>query len=54
MKDLTQFDAEFFSCPPALVERMDPQQRLLLEVVYETIVDAGMINFSCKNNFTAT
>lgn len=42
MKDLTQFDAEFFGYPPALAERSDPQQRMLLEVVYETIIDAGL------------
>jgi len=41
MKDITQFDAEFFGYPPALAERSDPQQRMLLEVVYEAIVDAG-------------
>lgn len=41
MKDLTQFDAEFFNYPPALAERSDPQQRMLLEVAYEAIVDAG-------------
>jgi len=41
MKDLSQFDAEFFGYPPALAERSDPQQRMLLEVAYEAIVDAG-------------
>lgn len=41
MKDITQFDAEFFGYCPAFAERSDPQQRMLLEVVYETIVDAG-------------
>lgn len=45
MKDITQFDAEFFGYPPALAERSDPQQRMLLEVVYEAIVDAGWIGF---------
>jgi len=45
MKDITQFDAEFFGYPPALAERSDPQQRMLLEVVYEAIVDAGWISF---------
>lgn len=41
MKDLTEFDAEFFGYPPALAERTDPQQRMLLEVVYEAIIDSG-------------
>jgi len=45
MKDITQFDAEFFGYSPALAERSDPQQRMLLEVVYEAIVDAGWISF---------
>lgn len=48
MKDLTQFDAEFFGYPPALAERSDPQQRMLLEVVYETIIDAGLLHFYSK------
>lgn len=43
MKDITQFDAEFFRYPPVLAERADPQQRMLLEVVYETIIDAGLL-----------
>lgn len=41
IKDLTEFDAEFFGYPPALAERTDPQQRMLLEVAYEAIIDAG-------------
>lgn len=46
MKDITQFDAEFFGYPPLLAERSDPQQRMLLEVVFETIIDAGNNNYS--------
>lgn len=42
LKDITQFDAEFFGYSPVMAERADPQQRMLLEVVYETIIDAGM------------
>jgi fatty acid synthase len=45
MKDITQFDAEFFGYPPVLAERSDPQQRMLLEVVFETIIDAGNVNY---------
>lgn len=48
MKDITQFDAEFFNYPPALAERADPQQRMLLEVVYETIIDAGLLIYFFK------
>lgn len=52
MKDITQFDAEFFGYPPALAERSDPQQRMLLEVVYETIVDAGLHPMALKGTRT--
>lgn len=48
MKDITQFDAEFFGYPPVLAERSDPQQRMLLEVVFETIIDAGNVNYLIK------
>lgn len=51
MKDITQFDAEFFNYPPVLAERADPQQRMLLEVVYETIVDAGQYKKNKKDTF---
>jgi len=52
MKDLTQFDAEFFGYPPALAERSDPQQRMLLEVAYEAIVDAGLHPMALKGSRT--
>ncbi|KAL4113184.1 hypothetical protein QTP88_016854 [Uroleucon formosanum] len=52
MKDITQFDAEFFGYCPALAERSDPQQRMLLEVVYETIVDAGLHPMALKGTRT--
>ncbi|XP_022181594.1 fatty acid synthase-like [Myzus persicae] len=52
MKDITQFDAEFFGYPPALAERSDPQQRMLLEVVYEAIVDAGLHPMALKGTRT--
>lgn len=51
LKDISQFDAEFFGYPPTLAERTDPQQRMLLEVAYETIIDAGLMDqffFSSK------
>uniref|UniRef100_A0A2H8TY64 Fatty acid synthase n=1 Tax=Melanaphis sacchari TaxID=742174 RepID=A0A2H8TY64_9HEMI len=52
MKDLTQFDAEFFNYPPALAARSDPQQRMLLEVAYEAIVDAGLHPMALKGTRT--
>lgn len=50
LKDITQFDAEFFGYPPTLAERTDPQQRMLLEVVYESIIDAGEIDIIIFSN----
>ncbi|KAL1472373.1 hypothetical protein MTO96_039375 [Rhipicephalus appendiculatus] len=41
IKDLSRFDAEFFSTPPKQANLMDPQLRLLLETSYEAILDAG-------------
>ncbi|XP_077490481.1 fatty acid synthase-like isoform X4 [Amblyomma americanum] len=41
IRDLTRFDAQFFSTPPRQADVMDPQLRLLLETTYEAIVDAG-------------
>jgi len=52
MKDITQFDAEFFGYPPVLAERSDPQQRMLLEVVFETIIDAGLHPMALKGTRT--
>ena len=42
IKDMTQFDAEFFGLFPAEAGRIDPQQRFLLEVTYEALEDAGV------------
>ncbi|KAL1414006.1 hypothetical protein MTO96_030746, partial [Rhipicephalus appendiculatus] len=41
IKDLTRFDANFFSTYPKQANVMDPQLRLLLETSYEAILDAG-------------
>ncbi|XP_065297860.1 fatty acid synthase-like [Dermacentor albipictus] len=41
IRDLTRFDAQFFSTHPKQAHVMDPQLRLLLETSYEAIVDAG-------------
>ncbi|XP_075558776.1 fatty acid synthase-like isoform X2 [Dermacentor variabilis] len=41
IRDLTRFDAQFFSTNPMQAHLMDPQLRLLLETSYEAIVDAG-------------
>ncbi|XP_037286488.2 fatty acid synthase [Rhipicephalus microplus] len=41
IKDLSRFDAQFFSTHPKQAHVMDPQMRLLLETSYEAILDAG-------------
>ncbi|KAH6942730.1 hypothetical protein HPB50_009634 [Hyalomma asiaticum] len=41
IRDLSRFDAAFFSTHPKQAELLDPQIRLLLETSYEAIVDAG-------------
>ncbi|VDI34576.1 Hypothetical predicted protein, partial [Mytilus galloprovincialis] len=42
LKDITKFDAEFFSIHQKQANSMDPQLRLLFEVTYESIIDAGV------------
>ncbi|XP_070380712.1 fatty acid synthase-like [Dermacentor albipictus] len=41
IRDLSRFDAQFFSTHPKQAHVMDPQLRMLLETSYEVIVDAG-------------
>lgn len=40
-EDIAEFDAKFFSVPPAEAEAIDPQQRILLEVTYEALEASG-------------
>lgn len=40
LKNINQFDAEFFKISPHEASLMDPQQRLLLEEVWHTLEDA--------------
>jgi acyl transferase domain-containing protein/NADPH:quinone reductase-like Zn-dependent oxidoreductase/thioesterase domain-containing protein/acyl carrier protein len=42
IKDISQFDAEFFGISPKQVDNMDPQLRMLLETTYEAIFDSGL------------
>lgn len=40
LDDVTGFDAEYFSIPPAEARQMDPQQRIALEVACAAVEDA--------------
>ncbi|MFD8114258.1 type I polyketide synthase [Streptomyces microflavus] len=40
LDDVTGFDAEYFSVPPAEARQMDPQQRIALEVACAAVEDA--------------
>ncbi|KAH6942804.1 hypothetical protein HPB50_010746 [Hyalomma asiaticum] len=41
IRDLSRFDAQFFSTHPKQAHVTDPQLRMLMETSYEAIVDAG-------------
>ena len=42
LKNIRDFDAEFFNISPQEAKAMDPQQRILLQIAYEAIEDAGL------------
>lgn len=42
LRDIDQFDPEFFAFSPREAERIDPQQRLLLETAWEALENAGI------------
>lgn len=43
LKNLSSFDNEFFNISEETANCMDHQLRILLEVIYETIIDSGLI-----------
>lgn len=49
LKDIDQFDPQFFNMSPREAESMDPQHRLLLEVTWEAIEDSGIIPSHLSN-----
>ncbi len=53
IKDIDQFDAEFFNIFPKTAERIDPQQRLLLEASYAAMEDSGTKLEDFKGSNTA-
>ncbi|MBX2836902.1 MAG: acyltransferase domain-containing protein [Gammaproteobacteria bacterium] len=50
VKDIDQFDAQFFDIHGKQAQCMDPQLRLLLEVSHEAFVDSGINPFTLSNN----
>lgn len=52
IKDLSKFDAQFFSVHGKQADLMDPQSRMLLELTYEAIVDAGKLIINFQTFFT--
>jgi acyl transferase domain-containing protein len=52
LKDIDQFDANFFSLSPLEASSMDPQHRLLLEVGWEALESAGKTDNSLYESKT--
>ncbi|KAJ5766763.1 uncharacterized protein N7511_004379 [Penicillium nucicola] len=53
VKNLDDFDPQFFGISPKEAEQMDPQQRVSLEVAWEALQDAGIPAKSLKGTNTS-
>ncbi|WP_019509582.1 type I polyketide synthase [Pleurocapsa sp. PCC 7319] len=53
LKNVAEFDPQFFEISPREAHSMDPQQRLLLEVTWETLENAGIAPHSLKGTQTS-
>ena len=52
LKDIDQFDAEFFRISPIEAQLLDPQQRMMLETSWLALEDAGIDSESLRNSRT--
>ncbi len=52
LKDIDQFDAEFFRISPIEAQLLDPQQRMMLETSWLALEDAGIDPESLRNSRT--
>lgn len=53
VKNIDDFDSQFFGISPKEAEQMDPQQRISLEVAFEALQDAGIPAKSLKGTDTS-
>ena len=52
IRDIDQFDAEFFRISPVEAQMLDPQQRMMLETSWQALEDAGIDPERIRNSRT--